>query len=136
MDHLPHRSGASGSSVAVVARSSDSVGAGFACSTSLLGVAPAHAREKSQNADLDYHAAPQKLGQELMAEAEAEVDDGYGSSAHWEAQLGQYLASPGEPVCHILAAQDPCSPGLFRRLVWVDSFRASWIAPPNPEGYC
>lgn len=112
------------------------MGADFASETSLLGVAPAHAREGNQNIDLDYHAAPQKLGQNLMAEAETEMDDWCCSSAHWEALLGQYLAFLGEPVYHVLAAQNSCSRGLFRRLVWVDSFRASWIAPLKLEAYC
>lgn len=87
-----------------------------------LEPAPAHAWATDRSYDLHYYAAPQKIARKLMAEAEAEVDDGSRPSAHVEAQLGQYLAFPGERLCHDLAAPGCCSRGLSRHSVLVDSF--------------
>lgn len=80
---------------------------------------------KDRRCDFDYRAAPQRIGQKLMAVAEAEVDDRGGSPAHEEAQLGRYSAFPGERLCHGLAGPCCYSPGLCRQSVLVDSFRVS-----------
>lgn len=80
---------------------------------------------KDRRCDFDYRAAPQRIGQKLMAVAEAEVDDRGGSPAHGEAQLGRYSALPGGRLCHGLAATCCYSPGPSRQSALVDSFRVS-----------